>query len=337
VVRAKSVALTQTGVAGTDKIVVTAALPDETVDSLAVYGSITFLEEGQLLLASTKAGVAINISGDTALAAAIHSWRVSNIDIDAGTFVLKPVSSAGAELAIADDSGNSISNSVADAFIAGTCLYNLSQSGAFPNLTASIADYGTASKAVVGIESLSAHDGRVVNGLTMSGIFAGSRKDCGGDLITIDDIQSALSIAKRRVGQSAASWNNVLMHDKVWDLFVLSVEDDRRFYADDSGTRGSRTFKFVHGKDNLEFIISEFCPLNRAFALPSSLKGGPAVQFHATDMVSQKSPDGGSPWHRLPNSSGQYTKQFAAFESGFMQLVATQPAAIVALENFTLS
>jgi hypothetical protein len=335
VVRAKSVAVTA-GDAGVAKVTVTAAAPDETVDSLAVYGSITFIEEGQLLLAATKAGAAINISGDTSLAAAIHSWRASNIDVDAGTFVLKPVNSAGAELAILVDN-NDVTNSVADGFIAGTCLYNLSQAGVFPNLTASIADYGTASKAIVGIESLSAHDGRVVNGLTMSGIFAGSRKDCGGDLITIDDIQAAISIAKRRVGQSAASWNNILMHDKTWDVFVMSIEDDRRFYADDSASRGSRSFKFIHGKDNLEMVVSEFCPLNRAFALPSSLKGGPAVQMHMTDMVSQKSPDGGSPWHRIPTSSGGYTKQFVAYESGFMQLVAAQPAAIIALENFSLS
>lgn len=327
VVRAKSVAVTSGSGAGVDKVVVTVANPSETVDSLAVYGSITFLEEGQILTLASKAGVAVN----PILVGTLLGYRVSNIDVDAGTFTIKPVNAAGAELAIT-------SNAESTPIAAGTCCYNLSQVGVCPDLTASISDYGTVSKSIVGIESLSAHDARVVNGLTMSGLFAGSRKDCGGDLITIDDIQSALSIAKRRVGQSAASWNNILMHDKTWDVFVMSIEDDRRFYADDNGSRGSRSFKFVHGKDNLEFIVSEFCPINRAFALPSALKGGPAVQFHMTDMVSQKSPDGGTPWHRVPGSTaGTLTKQFIAWETGFMQMIASQPAAIVALENFTLS
>ncbi len=127
------------------------------------------------------------------------------------------------------------------------------------------------------------------------------------------------------------------MADQVWDVFVLSTEDDRRFYAKEDSARGSRSFVFQHGKDALEFVVSEFCPINRAYALPSSLKGGAAVQMHMTDLVSQKSPDGGSPWHRVPTSNGSYTKQFVAYESGFLQMVATQPAAIVSLHNFKLA
>jgi hypothetical protein len=331
VVRAKSVSVTD-GAAGTGKVTVTAALPGETVDSLATHGSITFLEEGMILAIATKAGVAVDVSGDTA---GIYAWKVSLVDVDAGTFVVKPVASdLVTELAIEAASGDS--NQVADNFVAGTCFYNLSQIGAFPNQT-SLSDYGTASKMFVGIESLSAHDGRLCNGLTMSGLFAGSRRDCGGDLITIDDIQGAMSLAKRRVGQGAASWNNVLMHDKVWDVFVLSTEDDRRFYAKEDAGRGSKTFVFQHGKDALEFIVSEFCPINRAYSLPVNLKGGKAVEMHMTDIVSQKSPDNGNPWVRKVNSSGVYTKQFESFSSGFLQMVAHQPAAIVALENFTLS
>jgi len=332
IVRAKSVVVTD-GAAGTGKVTVTAAAPGETVDSLATYGSITFLEEGMVLAIATKAGAAVNVSGETA-AASIYGWLVSNVDVDAGTFVVKPVNSSYAPLAI--DAASGTANQIVDNFVAGTCFYDLCQVGAFPDQTGlSAVDYGTASKSIVGIESLSANDGRIVNGLTMSGIFAGSVHSASS-VITIDMFQSALSKAKRRVGQSAASWNNIMLHDRSWDVLVLSIEDDRRFYADDSAARGSRSFKFQHGKDSLELVVSEFCPINRAFALPTNVKGGAAVQFHCTDMVSQKSPDGGSPWHRQM-TSGSYNKRFVAFESGYMQLVASQPAAIVAIKGFTLS
>jgi hypothetical protein len=326
VVRAKSVVTASGTGAGTDKFTVTVANMGETVDSLAAGGSITFLQEGDLLLPASKAGVAC----DPTLVGTLSGYKVSDIDIDAGTFVLKPVNAAGAELAITSNTG-SVPVGV------GSCFYRLGQS-TFPNLTASIADYGLASKSIVGLESLGASDGRVVNGLTMSGIFAGTRVSANGALLDTSVFQKAFSKAKRRVGQSAMSWNSAMMHDAAYDVMVQSKEADRRFVAVEDNSRGSRTFKFIHNKDSIEFIVSEFCPVNRIWSLPSSAKGGKVVEFHSTDFVSAKSPDGGSPWHRVPGATaGTYSKQFIAWETGFMNLVASQPAGIISITDFILS
>lgn len=320
-VRAKSVAAT-TGVAGTAKVVVTAANMGETVDSLAAGGSITFLEEGELLLGATKAGAA----ADPTVTGTFYAWMVSDVDVDAGTFTIKPVSSAYANLAMS-----------AEGIAAGTCFYRLAQSGGFPDLTSSIADYGTASKSFVGLESLGANDGRVVNGLTMSALFAGTRITNTG-LIDIDMMQAAFSKAKRRAGAGAVGYNKAIVHDKAWDVLVLSKEGDRRFQSVEDNARGSKKFVFVHGPDTIEMIVSPFCPINRLWALPSSSKNGKVVEMHMTDHVSQKSPDGGSPWHRLTGSTaGSYTKQFAAFSSSHLQMVASQPSAIVSIAGFALS
>jgi hypothetical protein len=325
-VRAKSVVTASGAGAGTDKFTVTVANMGETVDSAALGGSITFLQEGDLLLPASKAGVAC----DPTLVGTLSGYKVSEIDIDAGTFVLKPVNAAGAELAITSNTG-SVPVGV------GTCFYRLGQS-TFPNLTASIADYGLASKSIVGLESLGASDGRVVNGLTMSGIFAGTRVSANSALLDTSVFQKAFSKAKRRVGQAAMSWNSAMMHDAAYDVLVQSKEADRRFVSVDDNSRGSRTFKFIHNKDSIEFIVSEFCPINRIWSLPSSAKGGKVVEFHSTDFVSAKSPDGGSPWHRVPGATaGTYSKQFIAWETGFMQLVASQPAGLISITDFILS
>jgi hypothetical protein len=330
VVRAKSVVVT-TGAANTAKVTVTAANMGETVDSLAVGGSITFLQEGDLLLGATKAGVAIDLSGDTS---GIVAWKVSAIDVEAGTFVLTPVNSAGAALALV---ANTTGEQADGSFVAGTCLYRQGQT-VFPDLTGAIADYALASKSIVGLESLGASDGRVCNGFTMSGIFAGTRVSANSALLDTSVFQKAFSKAKRRVGQSAMSWNSALMSELAYDVMVQSKEADRRFVAVDDNSRGSRTFKFIHNKDSIEFIVSEFCPVNRIWSLPSSAKSGKAVEFHSTDFISQKSPDNSSPWNRVPGSvSGTFTKQFVAYESAHMQMVATQPAGIISIVDFVLA
>lgn len=325
-VRAKSVVTASGAGAGTDKFTVTVANMGETVDSSALGGSITFLQEGDILLPASKAGVAC----DPTLVGTLAGYKVSDIDIDAGTFVAKPINAAGAELPITSNTG-SIPVGV------GTCFYRLGQS-TFPNLGSAIADYGIASKSIVGLESLGASDGRVANGMTMSGIFAGTRVSANGALLDTSVFQKAFSKAKRRVGQTAMSWNNAMMHDSSYDVMVQSKEADRRFVAVEDNSRGSRSFKFIHNKDSIEFIVSEFCPVNRIWSLPSSAKGGRVVEFHCTDFVSQKSPDGNSPWNRVPGSvSGTFTKQFVAYEAGFCQMVASQPAGIISIVDFVLA
>lgn len=322
IVRAKSIAAT-TGVAGTAKVVVTVAAMGEVVDSVVSPGSITFLEEGEILLGASKAGAAL----DPTVTGTFYGFKVSNIDIDAGTFQIKPVNASYTELAMS-----------AEGVAAGTMFYRLGQAGAFPDLTSAIADYGTASKTIVGMESLGANDGRVVNGMTMNLPFSGTRIDANSALLDTDFIQRAFSRAKRRVGQAAMKWNKAMLHDSAWDVLVQSKEGDRRFISVEDNARGSREFKYIHGNDSIAFVVSPFCPRNRVWALPSQSKNGLAVEFHSTDMVSQKSPDGGSPWHRVPGStSGTYTKQFVAYEAGFMQMVAAQPAGIISIVNFSLS
>jgi hypothetical protein len=78
--------------------------------------------------------------------------------------------------------------------------------------------------------------------------------------------------------------------------------------------------------------------VNRIWSLPSSAKGGKVVEFHSTDFISDKGPDNGSPWNRIPGSvAGTFTKQISAYERSFMQMVASQPAGIISIVDFVLA
>jgi len=291
----------------------------------AAPGSITFLEPDDLLLVAQASGAArapTETSGSD-----FFAWKVVSIDVDAGTFVIKPVDSAG--VLMADVTASNIATT--------DCFYRrgvgtATVAGAVLPATDTVADWAVASNSMLGLESLTASDGRVVAGMTMSNLLAGSRHDCGGDLIDVLDFQKAVSKAKKRVGTGGYKWDSALMPHTTYDALVDSREASRSFVSLDDTIRGGKKFGYQHGNDMIEFVVSEFCPLNRVYMLPKGGKNGKAIGLHLRDAEHLKGPSG-EPWHLNVNSSG-FIKQFVAYHMLFAQLCIFHPAACVVLTNF---
>ena len=310
IVRVSSIAETKSG-ANIQYVTVTA--------KTAAPGSITFVEPDDLLLAGDASGAAVAPT-ETA-SPTFYAWKVVSVDIDAGTFVIKPV----------DSDGTLVADITASNLVDTNCLYRVGVGASIP-VTSSPADWAVTSNSMLGLESLTADDGRTVAGIAMSGVYAGSRLACAGGLIDVGMFQQVVSKAKRRVGAGGFKWDSALMAYATYDALVASREASRSFVSMDDTIRGGKKFGYQHGNDLIEFVVSEFCPLNRSFILPKGGKQGKAIGLHLRDAEHLKGPNG-EPWHLNMNSSG-FIKQFVAFHMLFAQMAVYQPASIGVLADF---
>jgi hypothetical protein len=305
-----------------DYVDCTAALIGATISSVASPGSVTFLELDDILTCSDGKNSAVPPTESSG--SAFYGWQVLAIDVDAGTFRVQPV----------DSSGVLVEDITASNIVDGTCFHRIGDKGSVARVD-SVSDWGIASNYMVGLESLTATDGRTVHGVAMTGPFKGTRHDGAAALIDLNMIQKAISKAKRAVGEGAFKWDNLVMSYQSFDAFVDSKESDRRFISVDDNTRGSKKFAYQHGNDTLNFLVSEFSPLNRCYAIPTGGKSGKVLEMHAKDAQHLKTPDGSS-WH-LNVSGGAFEKSYVAFHMMFQQLVCNHPAAIAVLTNFVNS
>jgi hypothetical protein len=291
------------------------------VDTIAAPGSVTFLEPGDILYASAANGAGTAVAPTETSGSSFYGWEVVSVDVDAGTFVVKPVDSSGT--LVADITDSALADNV--------MLHRIGDKAALA-ATDSVADWAVASNYITGLESLTAIDGRTVMGVPMTGVVAGSRHDLSSGLIDVSAFQKAISKAKRRVGSAGYKWDSALMSYASFDALVDSREADRRFVSLDDTVRGGKKFAYQHGNDSIEFVVSEFCPVNRIHIIPKGGKQGKVLGLHMRDAEHVKGPNG-EPWHLNVNSSG-FIKQFIAFHMLFAQLVCYQPAAIATITGF---
>ncbi len=280
---------------------------------------VGWMESDEKVLVYSTAGVFqtnTNSSGTTTY------YRVVTVDSAANTVTLQPYSSADAALT---------ATAVND-ITAGDLIYPFGVGTDHINdLSGSVSDYGLASNSLVGLESLAADDGRVVNGLTMSGAISGSRVDAAGSIIDRTHFQSALSLAKRRCGKDRYKWNTALMFDDTYDAMMESWETDRMIVSSGDSVRGaSNTLGYQHGKDKVVFSPDEFVQKNRIF-IPAE---GDALQFRGTS-IEQVEVDGKKLF--MPNdSSGNHQRKVRSYLEGSGLFFATHPAAIAVIEGFTV-
>lgn len=217
------------------------------------------------------------------------------------------------------------------AVVAGDYIY---RTGITPQDLSAIStnDYNTLSEAFVGLESLSANDGRKVNGITMSGVSGGSRKDLNGALLNSKDFQSLMSMIKRNTG-GKYKYSKAFMHDQVLDAMVELANADKQFFNVIDFTTGARKIGHQHGKDFLEFIADEFVPKKRVIVLPDD-KG--CVEFIGRDFEQVKI-NGQSEFLKGGSTAGRYAKQGQKFMSASGCLVSKHPASLGVLEDFVIS
>lgn len=313
-----------TGVMGKVSSVSDSTSLDEAVVTLdtanAFSGFVGLMEYGDLLLAYEADGTAATAPTVTGTFAA---WRVKDKDRAADTVTLEAVDASGAVLQL------TASN------LASTDYFYRVGQPSIPDRTA-IADYGSATEVVAGLESLASKDGRVVHGITMSGANGATVKDGGATQIDVSMIQSAMDLVKVRVGQGAYRWKKMVSAPEAIAALIEARETDRRFNSVEDSTRGVRKFVYQHNQDSIEMTSSEFCPKKRAFILPENKSSkGKVLEFHGTDFEAVKM-GGMGEFHLKPASTGGHERKIVTYMESLQTLICKHPAAIARIENFTV-
>ena len=280
-------------------------------------GHIGFFEYDDLVVFKLPAGTAQNAAPTSAVA-----FRVVSRSRKLNKVVLEGV----------DVDGNSVSITGAGDLDGGEVIYRAGQEE-IGNLS-SISDYGLASTVFAGLESLLADDGRVVHGITMSGATAGSVVSAAGQGLSLAVVQEALSNAKIAVGQGRYKWSMLVSSPEQRDALIESAETDRRFMVADNPKRGGKSFVFQHENDTLEVIASEYCPKERAFALPNQAAGGQSMmQLYFTEMAPVDV--GSGKLHLKPAAAGGHERKIASYMEGYISLLCTHPAAGVVIKEIS--
>lgn len=288
-------------------------------------GHVGFFEYGDILVhkaANGGAGSAVTVGSGT-----FSHWVVDLKDRANQSITLIPVNTAGAQTTVSAWTAS-----------AGEVFYRYQQpTGALSALNLGpIGDYGTASEVIAGLESLTANDGRVIHGITMSGALAGSRLDAGGNPIDVKYVQKAMSQVKVNVGQDRYSWKMMCMAPESLDSLIESRETDRRFMAAEDGKRGTKKFMYLHQNDELECYTSEYVPPKRIYILPETKAGEKVIEFHGSDFETVKA-QGMGDFHLKPASAGGYVNTVVSYLQSIGVIVCKHPASIAVIHNFTNS
>lgn len=315
-------------------VVVTVDVTDD------AYGHLGFCEIDDLLIPAAKAGtvigatnlpvgaaVAQNVGG--AFSNLAYAYKVVRVNRSARQVTLRLVNQATLE-AVASPT------SVAHQMVAGSVLYRVGQP-TIPDLTATPADWGSLTEALVGFESLISDAGRVVHGITMSGVTGSSVYDCDGNIIDTPFIHSAMDEVKINVGRGAYQWKKLMISPEAAKVFIEGRETDRHFQSVKDGTRGTHMFSYQHENDLIEVHSSEFVPFSRGYILPEGGQNGKVFDFFSTDWKAAQAPNGGGQFMFAPFTAGGYSRDLIGYMSTRFTLVNMHPRACVKLKNFVLA
>lgn len=287
--------------------------------SNSARGHVGFCEFGDLLLNKNPDGSA----DDPTVVGTFYAWRVKARSRKDNTVTLEAV-----------DSSQNVLSLTASSIDSGDYLYRVGQP-TIPDLTSPVSDYGTVSEVIAGLESLTASDGRVIHGITMSGASAGTTNDADGNPLDVSQIQELMDNVKINVGQSVYAWKMMAMAPEAHAALIESRETDRRFVSVDDNKRGIKFFAYMHGSDVLETYTSEYCPKKRLYCLPEAKSGNKVLEYYGTDFEPVKM-GGMGEFHLKPAATGGHERRISSYMEALGALICKHPAAIGRLENFTV-
>lgn len=289
----------------------------------AARGGVNLFEYNDILVLKNAAGTSSAL--DSSLGTEPVYWQVVEKDRDNNTVTLKGLDSAFADVATV--SAISVQPTAGDVF------YKFQQQ-IIPNL-GSIADYGLATDALAGLESLAAHDGRVIHGISMAGATASSFLDANGNPLDVKHIHKALDKVKLAVGAHYKFPQMVMSPEAIYTL-IESRETDRRFQTVEDNKRGVKSFAYIHGNDTVECVSSEFCGLKRIYMIPEGKASGAKVlAYGGSDFEPIRAQNGDE--FRLKVDANGYKPAMQSVMHGYGVLICNHPAAIARVENFTVS
>lgn len=268
----------------------------------------------------------------------LHDTVNTNVDVAYFKVVEVDQEQAKVTLEAYNSSDALITVTTSDEPTAGDYIY-------FKNITqanlGSITDYNDLTEALVGLETLTANDGRTLNGAAMSGALAGSRIDAGGAPIDPGAFLRMLSKCKGRVGKGRYAYESALLHEDAWRYMLEAAESSRYFAVHDNPDRGGKSISFTHDKDVLRLVSDQFCPKQRVIAIPRLVqkefgeeKGKSPIQFFGQDFV-QVDVGGKSHLKNTSAGSGHARSKMEYFE-GSGVITNEHPAAVGVITNFTI-
>ena len=305
------------GAAGVDTTGANGSVLVTLSSSNTARGHVGAFEYGDLLVNANLDGT---LDAPTVVGT-FYAWRIDEKNVENNTVVLRAV-----------DSGGTVLSLTASSIDSGDVLYRVGQP-TLPDLTASIADYGTLTEVMAGLESLTAADGRVIHGMTMTGALAGSRFSAGGNAIDVKYLQRAMDKVKLIVGQDRYKWKQALCAPATNSSLIESRESDRRFTTMEDAKRGTKVFGYQHGQDFLELVTSEYCPAKRIWIIPESKAGQKVIEYQGSEFETVRM-EGTGDFHLKTTSSG-YVNSVQSFLNATGVFIATHPAAVAVIDDFT--
>lgn len=284
-------------------------------------GGIGQFEYGDILIARTQAGAAVPADTPAAVYYRVEDKSRSPILGGSDTVTLQALDANFANV-----------TTTASGLVATNVFYRMGQL-TIPNLT-SIADYGTATEVMAGLDSLVSADGRVIHGITMSGASKGSVVDAAAAPLDSTLVQQLMDQTKIRVGQGVYNWKMLCMAPEAHSSLVEARETDRRFHTVEDNKRGVRYWAYQHQNDTLECYTSEFVPKKTAYAIPESKAGAKVLEFHGTDFQTV-SVNGSDAFMLKPGTNGGHERKVVSYMEALLCLICKHPAAIGKLTNFS--
>lgn len=287
----------------------------------AARGNIGMMEEGDLIKhyeLDGTVGAAVTVTTGT-----FSHFRVESKNRSTSAVTLTAINTAGADTPV-----------TAFTAVAGEVMYRTGQP-TIPDLT-SVADYGTVTETIAGLESLVANDGRVIHGMTMSGALGGSRYDAGAGPLDVKHIQRGMSQVKTAVGKDRYKWKMMNMAPESLDALIEGRETDRRFVTIEDATRGASKFCYQHQGDTLECYTSEYIPQKRIYIIPEAKGGDKVLEFHGSEFQTVKAA-GGQDFQLKPSANGGFSNMVVSYLQAIGVIICKHPKAILTIENFTNS
>lgn len=292
-------------------------------------GAVGHFQPGDILILKATAGGASAF--DSSLGTEPVYWAVISRRRSDDSVLLQGQSAVGTPVATI--------TSISTPASAGDVFYRYAQT-TIPNLS-SVGDYGTATQAMPGLDSLAAADGRTVHGIVMVGSSAGTRLDASAVSLNSGHLEDVMNNVKINVGEGAYAWKMALACPEAVSILIKSGETDRRFAVSDDIKRGSKNFTYQHRNDSIILQASEFAPKNRLTVIPEGKSGTDVgnsesvLEYHGTDFFPVEV--SGQTLFLKPSSSGGFTQSMISMMQGYGTLIAKHPAAIGVVENFLVS
>ena len=121
-----------------------------------------------------------------------------------------------------------------------------------------------------GFETLFASDGRVVHGITMSGVTKGTEFAVGGTPISLDDLYGAFDKVKIINGSKKSKYTQLLAANETLRSMIDGQEQDRRLNSNSDKERGFAGFCYQHNDSKLEMLTTEYVRSDRVWSIPES-------------------------------------------------------------------